>query len=207
MTEPMDRIGRVALLGLVTALPPGAPAEALGKGRGTAVAPEPAEVTNFLLAPELAQWLVGPIFHLTTPEEQEEYLALASDEAALEFIEGFWERRGPHRRFPPAGTRFLFEDRVTEADVLYREGHHVGHRTDRGTVYVLYGAPAEVRFEASPTPGGEPIEIWHYPDGTPPGLDGEQPPDLYTFRKQDGVTRLFNAPVQRRLPGAERPIG
>jgi len=207
----MNRIGRVALLCLVTALALGVPAElrgkGKGKGKGSAPAPDPAEVTNFLLEPELAQWLVGPIFHLATPEEREEYLALASDEAALEFIERFWEDRGPHRRFPPAGTRFVFEDRVTEANVLYREGHHVGHRTDRGTVYVLYGAPADVRFEASPTPGGEPIEIWHYPDESPPGLGGEKPRNLYTFRKQDGVTRLFNAPVRRRLPGAERPIG
>lgn len=178
-----------------------------GRDKGPESAPAPSEITNFLLAPELAQWLVGPVYQMATPEEREEYLELSSDEAAREFIERFWERRGPHRRFPPAGKRYVFEDRVEEADVLYREGGRPGHATDRGTIYVLYGPPAESRFEASPTPGGEPIELWVYPEDAPPGLDGERPRRIYTFREVDGETRFFHAPLRRRLPGAERPVG
>lgn len=200
-------MARTALLALaLVAAAPGLGGAAHAKGKGTESAPDPAQITNVLLAPELAQWLVGPIFHMATPEERAEYLALASDEAARELIERFWERRGPHRRFPPAGTRFVFEDRVAEADVLYREGHHVGRRTDRGTVYVLYGPPADIRFEAAPRPGGEPIELWTYPDDAPPGLDGQPPRNLYAFQKQGNVTRLVNVPVRRRLPSGERPM-
>lgn len=203
----MPRARRTALLLVAAALVLAAPCQARGKGKGPAGAPAAAELTNILLEPELAQWMVGPIYHLATPEERREYLSLTSDEEARTFIEAFWERRGPHRRFPPAGTRFVFEDRVAEADVLYREGHHVGHRTDRGTVYVLYGPPADIRFEAAPRPGGEPIELWAYPDDAPPGLDGQPPRNLYAFQKQDNVTRLVNVPVRRRLPSGERPIG
>lgn len=200
----MARTGSVALALLLGIVGAGA---GHARSKGPESAPEPSEITNFRLDPELAQWMIGPIYQMATPEERKEFLALASDADAEAFIEAFWERRGPHRRFPPAGTRYVFEDRLEEADVLYREGARIGHRTDRGTVYVLYGPPAEVEFEASPTPGGEPIEVWRYPADAPPGLDGERPRSLYTFRKVDGLTRSFNAPVRRRLPGARRPIG
>jgi GWxTD domain-containing protein len=200
----MDRTAGAAVLCLVATLAVGAPAPGRERGKGPARPPDSAEITNIRLAPALAKWLVGPIYQMATAEERAGYLAVATDEEARAFIERFWERRGPHREFPPAGTRFVFDERVAEADVLYRDGHHVGHRTDRGTVYVLYGPPTEIRFEASPTPAGEPVEIWSYPDESPAGLDGGRPRSLYAFRKQAGLTQLFNVPVKRRLPGGER---
>lgn len=198
----MDRLSTVGLALVLAA----GPAVVQARSKGPEGAPEPAEITNFLLGPDLAQWLVGPIYQMATPEERAEYLTLTSDAAAETFIESFWERRGPHRRFPPAGTRFVFEDRLEEADVLYREGPRIGHRTDRGTLYVLYGPPAEVAFEASPRPGEEPLEIWRYPADAPAGLDGQRPKALYTFRTVDGATVLFNAPLGGRRPGAVRPV-
>ena len=55
----------------------------------------PADVTNFLHGPEYAQWLVGPLAHIATPEERQQYLGLSNDSRAEAFIESFWERRGP----------------------------------------------------------------------------------------------------------------
>ena len=188
----------------------------LGWGLALAVAAVPAagrerqpsaeELTNFQLGPELARWLVGPLARLASAEERAEYLRLADAAAAERFIAAFWERRGGIRPFPPT-PGYLFAQRVAEADVLYRDGHHLGHRTDRGTIYVLYGPPAATRFEASPSPGGEPVEIWLYAKAAPPGLDGESPKGLYSFRREeDGVTRFYNVPVRRRLISLEDPV-
>jgi GWxTD domain-containing protein len=169
--------------------------------------PTPEELTNYRLAPAYALWLLGPIRHLASDEERAAYLALDDDEAAARFIAEFWERRGGIRPFPPT-PGWLFEQRAAEADVLYREGHHLGRATDRGTIYVLYGPPMETRFEAAERLGAAAIEIWRYPKDAPPGLDGERPKALYSFqRDEDGVTRLHSAPVRRRLVGAEPPAG
>ncbi len=168
--------------------------------------PPAEELTNFQLGPDYAQWLVGPIAALATEEERRGYLGLADDAAAEGFIAAFWERRGGIRPFPPT-LGYTFQQRVAEADVLYREGPHVGHRTDRGLIYVLYGPPAGTRFEASPSPGGEPVEIWSYADAGP-GLDGSRPKRQYSFRRgEDGVTRFFSLAVRRRLPQLERGDG
>ncbi len=170
-------------------------------------APSAEELTNFQLGPEHARWLVGPIARLASEAERAEYLRLADDAAAGRFIAAFWERRGGLRSFPPTPGH-LFQERAAEADVLYREGHHVGRSTDRGTIYVLYGPPAATRFEPSPTPGGGAVEIWRYPKEASPGLDGERPKTLYSFRREeDGLTRFYRAPIQRRLGGSGEPAG
>jgi GWxTD domain-containing protein len=167
--------------------------------------PPPEELTNFRLGPDLATWLVGPLSRLASAEERTAYLQLADDAAAERFIAEFWERRGGIRPFPPT-PGYLFQERVARADVLYREGHHAGHRTDRGTIYALHGAPAAIEFEASPSPGGEPIEIWLYPKDAPPGLDGDSPKRVYSFRRSaDGVTRFHSAPIRRRMIDAADP--
>ncbi len=166
----------------------------------------PEELTNFQLGPGLATWLVGPLSRLASPEERVAYLRLADDAAAERFIAEFWERRGGIRPFPPT-PGYLFQERVARADVLYGEGHHAGHRTDRGTIYVLYGAPAATEFEASPSNRGEPVEIWRYPKDALPGLDGEPPKGFYSFRRgEDGVTRFYNLPARQRLIGLEGPV-
>ena len=166
----------------------------------------PEDLTNFLLSPDLAQWLVGPIEYLATEREIEAYLELASDDEARAFIEAFWERRGPHRRFPPAGIRYPFEERVERADVRYRDGAVPGRRTDRGAVYVLYGEPASTEFVQPQRPGAEPIEIWYYPKDTPPGLNGHKPERSYAFQLIDGrVRRVAVPPRSGRLPAPIRP--
>lgn len=151
---------------------------------------EPADVTNFQLGPEYAQWLVGPIAHLASADERRQFLALTDDAEAAAFIDGFWERRGPNRGFPPTGPRITFEARAEEVDRRFTEGTSLGRRTDRGTVFILYGPPASIEFASPPRPEGEPIEVWSYPRPTEAGLDGEKPERRYAFRREGLVTRL-----------------
>ncbi|MFP3940050.1 MAG: GWxTD domain-containing protein [Thermoanaerobaculia bacterium] len=172
-------------------------------GSGGAEAPRrPSELVNFQLGPEHSHWLVGPVARMATPGEVEEYLALAGDFAAIDFIQAFWRRRDPAPEEPGNPVRRTFERRVREADRLYSEAGVLGRRTPRGTVYVLYGEPESVEFEIAPD-GPPPIEVWKYPANAPPGLDGERPERFYRFRKQGDLTRRYQpgAPRRPRPPG------
>ena len=158
-----------------------------------------ADLTNFRVGPEYAQWLVGPIAQLATEAERRRFLDLADDSAAEAFIESFWEHRGPNLVFPPTGPRYIFEGRAIEADRVFSEGTFLGRRTDRGTVFILYGLPESVEHASSPTNFGPPIEIWNYPKKAANGLDGKRPDRSYAFRVQDSVTKFFPLAGVKRL--------
>lgn len=160
---------------------------------------EAADLTNFRLGPVYAQWLVGPIVQLATEEETRQFLELAEDSAAEAFIEAFWESRGPNLVFPPTGPKYIFEGRAIEADRVFSEGTFLGRRTDRGTVFILYGSPESVEHASSPTRFGPPIEIWNYPKKAESGLDGRRPARSYGFRVQDSMTRFFPLAGVKRL--------
>lgn len=167
----------------------------------------PEEITNFRLGPEYAKWLVGPVAHIASAQERREYLALADDAAAAEFIEAFWERRGPNLVFPPTGPKVTFDTRAEQADLSFTEGTYLGRRTDRGTVYVLYGPPASIEYATSPTGMGPPVEIWNYPKRAEPGLDGKRPDRRYGFRPQGQVTRFFSLAGVKKLRRTPGPRG
>jgi GWxTD domain-containing protein len=162
--------------------------------------PSPADLTNFMLSPEYSQWLVGPIFHIASAKEVAEYLSLVQDGDAQRFIEEFWRRRGPEPVWPAKGKRQLFEERVAEADRLFTEGTISGRRTDRGVVYVLYGPPAETRYDLSAGARKLAVESWSYPKGSPEGLDDKEPDRLYRFVTRGDLTVLYRGRIQRGNP-------
>lgn len=141
------------------------------------------ELINPLLGPSWAQWLVGPVSCLASEKEIEGYLVLADDEAAARFVEDFWER---HRAVEEA-----FRQRAEEADKRFREGTYVGHRTDRGTIFVIYGEPEEIFFEEYRDVAGPDVEHWSYPKKLPPGLDGRKPQGDYRFARSGDVTTFY----------------
>ena len=162
----------------------------------------PEELTNFLLSPRYSQWLVGPIAQIATAEERKIFLGLQIDEEAAAFISEFWEKRGGEAVFPTQGQKVIFDERAQEADRIFNEGTYRGYRTDRGTIFVLYGEPIEIRFEQAPRGRGEFLEIWEYAKDAETGLDGKKPETLYRFVKKDGATELYRGPLNRRLPGS-----
>jgi GWxTD domain-containing protein len=163
-----------------------------------------AELTNPALGIDYAQWLIGPVSFLATQEEVAAYLALKDDKAAEAFIQGFWARRNPHPKRPDNSLLETFEERGAEADRLYSEAGFLGRRTDRGTIFVLYGPPTTVDFEV-PASGTTPIEVWTYAADAAPGLTGRQPSPRYRFSKHGDLT-VFYVPGRigsrsRRGPG------
>lgn len=162
---------------------------------------EPEDLTNFLLSPQYSRWLVGPIAHMSTTDEVNGFLALERDEEAEAFIKEFWDRRGGEAVFPVRGLKVIFDERVAEADKFFTEGTYRGSRTARGTVLVLFGAPAEVSYELPPRSRQEAIEVWAYPEDAEPGLNGRTPDRVYRFIKVGDLTVFYRGPVSRQFRG------
>ncbi len=196
--HPRETVSRGALLALL-----GAAALFLlaGCGSGGVGAPSsrPGELVNSRLGPDYASWLVGPIARIATPEEIETYSHLTGDFAAADFIESFWSRHDPDPDAPGNPVRLEFEQRAADADRLYGEGGVLGRRTDRGTIYVLYGKPETISFEVSPRDGSA-IEVWSYAEDAPPGLDGKRPERFYWFHKQGGSTTFYRPGARIIVP-------
>jgi GWxTD domain-containing protein len=164
-----------------------------------------ADLANPFLGPEHSVWLVGPIAGLATAAEIEGFLALRDDAAAAAFVEEFWRRRDPDPGQPGNPARELFGRRAVEADRRWSEAGLGGRRTDRGTIFVLYGEPSETRFDIAPRAEDPPLEVWVYDAEAPPGLDGRRPPGLVRFAKYGEVTTFYSPLRPRRDPRPRLP--
>lgn len=158
---------------------------------------------NLHLSPEFASWLIGPIARMATEEERRAYLALTTEAEARAFIDDFWARRDPYPQRPDNPLYELYEQRAQVADRLYSEGGHLGRRTARGTIYVLYGQPDRTDYQIAPNPRDPAITVWLYEETDQPGLDGRPPADYYRFIRREDVTEFY-----RPLTGydARRPL-
>jgi len=119
------------------------------------------------------KWLNEDVRWIITPEEMSAFKQLSNDEERDQFIEQFWLRRDPT---PDTAENEFKEEhyrRIAYANEHYAAGK-AGWRTDRGRIYVVFGAPDEI--EAHPAGGqynrpqeeggGEtstyPFETWRY---------------------------------------------
>ena len=159
------------------------------------------ELFQPFLEGELSQWLVGPIGRLATEDEITDYLRLKTADEANQFIEQFWARRDPDPSKPGNPVRELFEARAAEADKEYSEAAVAGRRTDRGTIYVLYGTPEAVDYEEYRDVSGPDIELWRYAKNAEAGLDGRRPEKQYRFAKLGDLTRFYGS---REMQDQER---
>src|SRR5580693_4137529 len=162
------------------------------------------ELTNPFLGPELSTWLVGPISHIATAQEIDQYLRLQDDQAAAAFIDDFWKRRNPTPSKPVNPLLHAFEERSKEADQLYSEGGIRGRRTDRGTTLILYGPPKKISFDV--TPRGAAVEVWTYGKQASAGLDAKRPASEVRFVKRGELTVFyFPGPAEGRVHRLGRP--
>ncbi len=106
----------------------------------------------------LKKWHREEVRYIITDKEKEDYAKLQTDEERREFVKEFWRRRDP----TPATARneFLEEyyKRIRNANVLFRGEGLKGWLTDRGRVYIMFGPPDEMYYDA----GGGPIKEEHF---------------------------------------------
>lgn len=150
-----------------------------------------ADLTNPFLGPERSSWLIGPIARIARPEEVKAYLALTDETQASQFIDQFWAQRDPNPNNPGNPLREAFDERAAEADRMFTEAGFRGRRTDRGSIFVVYGPPSETEYEISPSAGESAIEAWTYKATTPAGIDGRKPLHQYRFIKRGDLTVTY----------------
>ncbi|MDP9268199.1 MAG: GWxTD domain-containing protein [Acidobacteriota bacterium] len=119
------------------------------------------------------KWLKEDVLYIITGEELAAFKQLSNDEERDQFIEQFWLRRDP----TPDTIENEFKEehyrRIAYANEHYASGKQ-GWRTDRGRIYIVFGAPDEVDSHPSggyyqrpmQEGGGStstfPFEIWRY---------------------------------------------
>jgi GWxTD domain-containing protein len=110
---------------------------------------------------------------IITPEEEQAFKKLATDEERDQFIEIFWLHRDPTPDTPENEYKDEYYRRVAYANEHFGAGVP-GRNTDRGHIYILHGKPDSIDAHPAGGPyqrmaeegGGQtityPFEIWRY---------------------------------------------
>src|ERR1700728_1734045 len=119
------------------------------------------------------KWLDEDVVYIITPEERSAFLHLAPNEEREQFIEQFWQRRNPD---PDSADNTFKEEhyrRIAYVNEHFSSGIP-GWKTDRGRIYIMWGAADEIESHPSggsyerpaEEGGGEtstyPFEDWRY---------------------------------------------
>ncbi|MGB0066089.1 MAG: GWxTD domain-containing protein [Terracidiphilus sp.] len=119
------------------------------------------------------KWLDEDVPYIITDDERKAFMTLSNDEEREAFIENFWQRRNPDPDSPENEFRDEHYRRIQYANDHFAAGKP-GWKTDRGHIYISFGAPDSIDSHPSgglyerpyEEGGGEtstfPFEIWHY---------------------------------------------
>ncbi len=118
-------------------------------------------------------WLDQDVAYIISDDERKAFRNLSNDEERDSFIEQFWLRRNPNPDSPDNEFREEHYRRIAYANEHYAAGKP-GWKTDRGHIYIAFGAPDSIESHPSggaynrplDEGGGEtstfPFETWHY---------------------------------------------
>jgi GWxTD domain-containing protein len=118
-------------------------------------------------------WLEQEVPYIISDEERKTFKTLSNDEERDAFIETFWLRRNPNPDSPENEFREEHYRRIAYANDRFAAGKP-GWKTDRGHIYIAYGAPNSIdshpaggSYERPMDEGGGetstyPFEIWNY---------------------------------------------
>lgn len=118
-------------------------------------------------------WLDQDVRYIIAPEEEQAFKLLGTDEERDAFIEQFWLRRDPTPDTPENEFREEHYRRIQYANEHFPAGIP-GWRTDRGRIYVVWGAADEIEshpsggnYQRQTSEGGGststfPFERWRY---------------------------------------------
>jgi len=95
-------------------------------------------------------WLNEDVVYIISPEERTAFLQLSTNEEREQFIEQFWLRRSSNPDMPDNDFKEEHYRRIAYANEHFASGIP-GWKTDRGRIYIIWGAPDEI--ESHPTGG------------------------------------------------------
>ncbi|MBV8894505.1 MAG: GWxTD domain-containing protein [Acidobacteria bacterium] len=119
------------------------------------------------------KWLDEDVRWIITDEERSAFMQLSNDEERDQFIEAFWARRDPTPDTPENEFKEEHYRRIAYANEHFAAGIP-GWKTDRGRIYIMYGAADEIEShpsggtydrpmeEGGGTTSTYPFEDWRY---------------------------------------------
>jgi GWxTD domain-containing protein len=96
------------------------------------------------------QWLTEDVTYIISPDERNAFLQLDTNEEREQFIEQFWLRRSSNPDLPENDFKEEHYRRIAYTNEHFASGIP-GWKTDRGRMYIMWGAADEV--ESHPTGG------------------------------------------------------
>jgi GWxTD domain-containing protein len=131
------------------------------------------------LATPYKKWLEEEVPYIISDEERSAFLQLATNEEREQFIESFWQRRDP----TPDTVENEFKEehyrRIAYSNERFASGVP-GWRTDRGRIYIIWGAPDEI--ESHPTGG-----MYNRPSEEGGGQTSTYPFEQWRYRYMEGI--------------------
>jgi GWxTD domain-containing protein len=112
--------------------------------------------------------LYGPLLYVMNSDEQGLYTGLSVD-GKRAYLRRFWAKRDPTPGTPLNEAAVSFYQRIAEAERRFGEGGVArvpGWRTDRGRIFIKYGAPDEV-LDRPQAGNSNPYLVWKYTRGRP----------------------------------------
>jgi GWxTD domain-containing protein len=118
-------------------------------------------------------WLNDEVGYIISDQERKAFMSLSNDEERDAFIEQFWQRRNPNQDSPENTFREEHYRRIAYANEHFAAGKP-GWKTDRGHIYISFGAPDSIDShpsggvydrpmeEGGGTTSTYPFEVWHY---------------------------------------------
>jgi GWxTD domain-containing protein len=103
-----------------------------------------AQVAEAALSAQYLEWGRGPAQFLMTADEAAKWKTVTSDDDAKSFIALFWARRDPTPGTSRNEYREEIERRIDYADVNFGGERQKGAMTDRGRMFLLFGAPKRI---------------------------------------------------------------
>jgi GWxTD domain-containing protein len=124
-------------------------------------------------------WLDQDVKYIITPEEEQAFKLLGTDEERDQFIEQFWLRRDPTPDTEENEFREEHYRRIQYANERFSAGVP-GWRTDRGRIYIVWGPPDETESHAS---GG----TYQREQGEGGGSTSTYPFERWRYRYLEGI--------------------
>ena len=125
------------------------------------------------------KWLKEDVAYIISPEEVAAFKQLSNDEERDQFIENFWLRRDPTPDTPENEYKEEHYRRIAYVNEHFGAGLP-GWKTDRGRIYIMWGAPDQI--ESHPTGG-----TWDRPQEQGGGTTSTYPFETWRYRYLEGV--------------------
>ena len=131
------------------------------------------------LGSQYKKWLDQDVVYIIAPEERRTFLHLQTNEEREQFIEAFWQRRNPDPESLDNSFKEEHYRRIAYANEHFASGIP-GWKTDRGKIYIMWGAPDEI--DAHPTGGN-----WDRPLDQGGGSTTTYPYEDWRYRYLEGM--------------------